>query len=217
MAVHASLLLLRGRRRAESATTARKRLKKTNSKPADVAGRTRRGGQARRRRPRKEHRIMIGLTAAIGIGFALIIGLMSLGLHVAFVMFAISIARRRAFTLARRRCWRAARQFWGANEDYVLRVDPAVHPARRDPGARRRHRQDVPLAVRLADARSPAACCTPTSARRRCSPRCRAPRWPRRPPSPPLHCRPSRRAVTTSASCWARIAAGATLGILIPP
>jgi tripartite ATP-independent transporter DctM subunit len=65
---------------------------------------------------------MIDLTAAI-VGFALLIGLMSLGLHVAFVMFAISMLGAVMYL-----GWPAALQFgtqyWGATNNFVLVAIP---------------------------------------------------------------------------------------------
>ncbi len=65
---------------------------------------------------------MIDLTAAV-VGFALLIGLMSLGLHVAFVMFAISMVGAVMYL-----GWPAALQFgtqyWGATNNFVLVAIP---------------------------------------------------------------------------------------------
>ena len=65
---------------------------------------------------------MIDLTSAV-VGFALLIGLMSLGLHVAFVMFAISMAGAVMYL-----GWPAALQFgtqyWGATNNFVLVAIP---------------------------------------------------------------------------------------------
>jgi C4-dicarboxylate transporter DctM subunit len=65
---------------------------------------------------------VIDLTSAV-VGFALLIGLMSLGLHVAFVMFAISMAGAVMYL-----GWPAALQFgtqyWGATNNFVLVAIP---------------------------------------------------------------------------------------------
>ncbi len=65
---------------------------------------------------------MIDLTAAV-VGFLLLIGLMSLGLHVAFVMFAISMIGAVMYL-----GWPAALQFgtqyWGATNNFVLVAIP---------------------------------------------------------------------------------------------
>ncbi|MFO1306336.1 MAG: TRAP transporter large permease [Burkholderiales bacterium] len=65
---------------------------------------------------------MIDLTAAV-VGFLLLVGLMSLGLHVAFVMFAISMIGAVMYL-----GWPAALQFgtqyWGATNNFVLVAIP---------------------------------------------------------------------------------------------
>jgi tripartite ATP-independent transporter DctM subunit len=65
---------------------------------------------------------MIDFTAAV-VGFVLLIGLMSLGLHVAFVMFAISMIGAVMYL-----GWPAAMQFgtqyWGATNNFVLVAIP---------------------------------------------------------------------------------------------
>ena len=55
----------------------------------------------------------------IGIGFALLIGLMFLGLHVATVMFIVAILGA-ALYLGKPAMFAFGNQLWGANEDYVL-------------------------------------------------------------------------------------------------
>ena len=96
-------------------------------------------------------------------------------------------------------------------------LDPAVRAARRAAAALGHRRPHVHRAVGLARAACPAACCTPTSAAARCSRRPRARRW--RPPRPSarwrcLRC--SKRGYPMRASLGS-LAAGGTLGILIPP
>ena len=65
---------------------------------------------------------MIDLTAA-AIGFALLIGLMSLGLHVAFVMFAISMLGA-IFYLGTPAVMEYGTQYWGATNNFVLVAVP---------------------------------------------------------------------------------------------
>jgi C4-dicarboxylate transporter, DctM subunit len=65
---------------------------------------------------------MIDLTAAV-VGFALLIGLMSLGLHVAFVMFAISMAGA-VFYLGTPAVMEYGTQYWGATNNFVLVAVP---------------------------------------------------------------------------------------------
>ncbi|HEY6133210.1 MAG TPA: TRAP transporter large permease [Rubrivivax sp.] len=65
---------------------------------------------------------MIDLTAAV-VGFALLIGLMSLGLHVAFVMFAISMAGA-IFYLGTPAVLEYGTQYWGATNNFVLVAVP---------------------------------------------------------------------------------------------
>jgi len=65
---------------------------------------------------------MIDLTAAV-VGFALLIGLMSLGLHVAFVMFAISMAGAVLY-LGTPAVLEYGTQYWGATNNFVLVAVP---------------------------------------------------------------------------------------------
>ncbi|MGH8789724.1 MAG: TRAP transporter large permease [Cupriavidus necator] len=65
---------------------------------------------------------MIDLTAAV-VGFALLIGLMSLGLHVAFVMFAISMLGA-IFYLGTPAVLEYGTQYWGATNNFVLVAIP---------------------------------------------------------------------------------------------
>ena len=65
---------------------------------------------------------MIDLTAAV-VGFALLIGLMSLGLHVAFVMFAISMAGAILY-LGVPATMEYGTQYWGATNNFVLVAVP---------------------------------------------------------------------------------------------
>ena len=65
---------------------------------------------------------MIDLTAAV-VGFALLIGLMSLGLHVAFVMFAISMAGAVLY-LGTPAVLEYGTQYWGATNNFVLVAIP---------------------------------------------------------------------------------------------
>jgi tripartite ATP-independent transporter DctM subunit len=65
---------------------------------------------------------MIDLTAA-AVGFALLIGLMSLGLHVAFVMFAISMLGA-IFYLGVPATMEYGTQYWGATNNFVLVAVP---------------------------------------------------------------------------------------------
>lgn len=65
---------------------------------------------------------MIDLTAA-AVGFALLIGLMSLGLHVAFVMFAISMLGG-IFYLGWPATLQFGTQYWGATNNFVLVAIP---------------------------------------------------------------------------------------------
>jgi tripartite ATP-independent transporter DctM subunit len=65
---------------------------------------------------------MIDLTAAV-VGFALLIGLMSLGLHVAFVMFAISMAGAIIY-LGTPAVLEYGTQYWGATNNFVLVAIP---------------------------------------------------------------------------------------------
>ncbi len=65
---------------------------------------------------------MIDLTAAV-VGFALLIGLMTLGLHVAFVMFAISMLGA-IFYLGTPAVMEYGTQYWGATNNFVLVAVP---------------------------------------------------------------------------------------------
>ncbi len=65
---------------------------------------------------------MIDLTAAV-VGFALLIGLMTLGLHVAFVMFAISMLGA-IFYLGTPAVMEYGTQYWGATNNFVLVAIP---------------------------------------------------------------------------------------------
>ena len=65
---------------------------------------------------------MIDLTAAV-VGFALLIGLMTLGLHVAFVMFAISMLGA-VFYLGTPAVMEYGTQYWGATNNFVLVAVP---------------------------------------------------------------------------------------------
>ena len=65
---------------------------------------------------------MIDLTAAV-VGFALLIGLMSLGLHVAFVMFAVSMAGAVVY-LGTPAVLEYGTQYWGATNNFVLVAVP---------------------------------------------------------------------------------------------
>lgn len=65
---------------------------------------------------------MTDLTAA-AIGFVLLIGLMSLGLHVAFVMFAISMAGAIMY-LGTPAVMQYGTQYWGATNNFVLVAVP---------------------------------------------------------------------------------------------
>jgi C4-dicarboxylate transporter, DctM subunit len=65
---------------------------------------------------------MIDLTAAV-VGFTLLVGLMSLGLHVAFVMFAISMAGA-IFYLGTPAVMEYGTQYWGATNNFVLVAVP---------------------------------------------------------------------------------------------
>ena len=65
---------------------------------------------------------MIDLTAAV-VGFALLIGLMTLGLHVAFVMFAISMAGAIIY-LGTPAVMEYGTQYWGATNNFVLVAVP---------------------------------------------------------------------------------------------
>ncbi len=65
---------------------------------------------------------MIDLSAAV-IGFALLIGLMALGLHVAFVMFAISMLGAIAY-LGTPAVLEYGTQYWGATNNFVLVAVP---------------------------------------------------------------------------------------------
>ncbi|MDB5848396.1 MAG: hypothetical protein JWP29_2148 [Rhodoferax sp.] len=65
---------------------------------------------------------MIDLTAAV-VGFALLIGLMALGLHVAFVMFAISMLGA-IFYLGTPAVLEFGTQNWGAGNNFVLVAIP---------------------------------------------------------------------------------------------
>jgi tripartite ATP-independent transporter DctM subunit len=65
---------------------------------------------------------MIDLTAAV-VGFALLVGLMSLGLHVAFVMFAISMTGAILY-LGTPAVMEYGTQYWGATNNFVLVAVP---------------------------------------------------------------------------------------------
>ena len=65
---------------------------------------------------------MITVTAA-AVGFALLIGLMALGLHVAFVMFAISMLGA-IFYLGTPAVLEFGTQYWGATNNFVLTAIP---------------------------------------------------------------------------------------------
>jgi tripartite ATP-independent transporter DctM subunit len=65
---------------------------------------------------------MIDLTAAV-VGFALLIGLMTVGLHVAFVMFAISMLGA-IFYLGTPAVMEYGTQYWGATNNFVLVAVP---------------------------------------------------------------------------------------------
>jgi C4-dicarboxylate transporter, DctM subunit len=65
---------------------------------------------------------MIDLTAAL-VGFALLIGLMALGLHVAFVMFALSMAGALLY-LGLPAALAFGTQYWGATNNFVLVAIP---------------------------------------------------------------------------------------------
>ena len=65
---------------------------------------------------------MIDLTAAV-VGFLLLIGLMSLGLHVAFVMFAISMIGAVMY-LGGPAALQFGTQYWGATNNFVLVAIP---------------------------------------------------------------------------------------------
>jgi C4-dicarboxylate transporter, DctM subunit len=65
---------------------------------------------------------MIDLTAAV-VGFALLIGLMSLGLHVAFVMFAVSMLGAILY-LGTPAVLEYGTQYWGATNNFVLVAVP---------------------------------------------------------------------------------------------
>ena len=65
---------------------------------------------------------MIDLTAAV-VGFVLLVGLMSLGLHVAFVMFAISMLGA-IFYLGTPAVLEYGTQYWGATNNFVLVAVP---------------------------------------------------------------------------------------------
>jgi len=61
--------------------------------------------------------------AAAGVGFALLVGLMGLGLHVAFVMFAISMLGA-MFYLGTPAVLEYGTQYWGATNNFVLVAIP---------------------------------------------------------------------------------------------
>ena len=65
---------------------------------------------------------MIDLTAAV-VGFVLLVGLMALGLHVAFVMFAISMLGA-VFYLGTPAVLEFGTQYWGATNNFVLVAIP---------------------------------------------------------------------------------------------
>ena len=65
---------------------------------------------------------MVDLTAAV-VGFALLVGLMSLGLHVAFVMFAISMVGAVLY-LGTPAVMEYGTQYWGATNNFVLVAVP---------------------------------------------------------------------------------------------
>ena len=65
---------------------------------------------------------MIDLTAAV-VGFVLLVGLMALGLHVAFVMFAISMLGA-IFYLGTPAVLEFGTQYWGATNNFVLVAIP---------------------------------------------------------------------------------------------
>ena len=65
---------------------------------------------------------MITITAA-AVGFVLLVGLMALGLHVAFVMFAISMLGA-MFYLGWPATLEFGTQYWGATNNFVLVAIP---------------------------------------------------------------------------------------------
>ena len=65
---------------------------------------------------------MIDLTAAV-VGFVLLVGLMALGLHVAFVMFAVSMLGA-VFYLGTPAVLEYGTQYWGATNNFVLVAIP---------------------------------------------------------------------------------------------
>ena len=65
---------------------------------------------------------MINLTSAL-VGFVLLVGLMALGLHVAFVMFVISMLGA-MFYLGTPAVMEFGTQYWGATNNFVLVAVP---------------------------------------------------------------------------------------------
>ena len=158
---------------------------------------------------------MIDITIA-GIGFVLLLVFMASGLHVAFVMFALSMLGAMLYL-----GWPATlefgTQYWGATNNFVLVAIPLFvllgELLVRGGFTDRMYRSLSDWLNPLPGGPAPhqhrrLGACSPPSRGRRSPP-------PRR--SAPSRSRRSRGAATTPRLVLGSIAAGATLGILIPP
>ena len=124
--------------------------------------------------------------ASVTIGFVLLLGAMTLGLHIATVMFGVGFIGAALYL-----GWPGANAlvvvYLGSMDESVL--------------------LQLPLFILLGEilVRCPVGSCTPTLRHRPCSRPCPGRRWRPRPPSPPLPCRRSGRRTTTPAWSWARL------------
>ena len=193
MALHSLALLVRDRARLN-------RLYGPQSLEEEISTEIAHAEAARRRQGGEPDMMDI---ASVTIGFLILLGAMTLGLHIATVMFGVGFIGAALYL-----GWPGANAHGGR----LSRVDgrgraaaaAAVHPARRDPGALRRDRPHVPLAGRLAQSAARRASAHQRGGIGACSRRCPGRRWRPRPPSPPSRCRRSGRRATTPAWSWAR-------------
>ena len=83
--------------------------------------------------------------ASVTIGFLILLGAMTLGLHIATVMFGVGFIGAALYL-----GWPGANAmvvvYLGSMDEVRPAAAAAVHPARRDPRALRRDRSHVPLA-----------------------------------------------------------------------